>query len=65
MSAILARIKVEPVLASALVGATLALLVAFNVNLSDVQIAAVLGVVNGALALAVRASVTPLRRHRA
>ncbi|WP_408895954.1 hypothetical protein ACJ5H2_13640 [Nocardioides sp. R1-1] len=59
MSAFLERVRREPVLVATLVGSVLALLVAFGVNLSDLQIAAILAVVNAGLAFVVRRRVTP------
>lgn len=53
------RIRNEPVIVTNLTASVCVLLVAFGLNLSDVQIAAVLGVVNTALAFVARSRVTP------
>ena len=59
--AIYDRIKDEPVLVSTLVGAVLALLVAFGVDISEEQKAAVIGVIAAVTALVARHNVTPVR----
>jgi len=52
-------IKREPALVAGVVQALLAVLVAFGVPLSDVQVAAVLGLSAAVLAVVVRQRVTP------
>ena len=59
---IVERIKNEPALVAGVVQAALALLVAFNVPLSQEQTAAILGVSAAVLALLVRHQVTPTRK---
>lgn len=61
MQKLLERVRREPVLVATLVGSVLALLVAFGVQLSDLQIAAVLAVVNALLAFVVRRRVSPVQ----
>ena len=58
------RIKNEPVLLTALVGSLLALLVAFGVDLTEEQTAAVIGVITAASALVARSKVTPAPKRR-
>lgn len=53
------RIKAEPVLVSSLVFAVLGLLLAFGVDLSEKQVAAIMGVVGAVLAIVTRSKVTP------
>lgn len=60
MSAIIERIQNEPVLVVALVEAVLGLAVVFGLNLSVEQVAAILLVVNTALAIFVRSKVSPV-----
>lgn len=60
MNGIIDRIKNEPVLVYTLVGNLLALAVVFGVQLSDVQTAAILAVVNSTLAFVARRKVTPV-----
>lgn len=57
-------IRREPALVMALVNAAIGCAVVFGVNLTDVQIAAVLAVVNAVLALVVRSQVTPTAKLR-
>ena len=52
------RIKNEPVLVVGCVQAILALVVAFGLNLSDGQVAAILGVTGAVLALVARSKVS-------
>lgn len=54
------KIRNEPVLVTSLVGSVLALGVAFGFSLSDVQIAALLAVVNSLLAVFARGKVSPV-----
>ena len=58
----LERIKDEPAVVAGLVQAVLALLVAFGLELTDGQVAAILGVTGAVLALIVRQKVVPQRR---
>lgn len=60
MNAVVDRARREPVLVVALVQALLVAGVAFGLDLSDVQTAAVLGVTGAALALVARSQVTPV-----
>ena len=53
----------EPALIAALVQSVLGLLIAFGVELSDEQVAAILAVTGTVLALVVRARVTPTRKE--
>ena len=53
------RITEEPVLATTIVGAVLACLVAFGLNLSEQQTTAVIGLVAALLAVFARSQVTP------
>ncbi|MBI4941849.1 MAG: hypothetical protein HY830_13985 [Actinobacteria bacterium] len=55
------RIRREPVLVVALVQALLVAGVAFGLDLTDAQAAAVLGVTGAGLALVARSRVTPVR----
>jgi len=55
------RIKNEPVLVVGCVQAILALVVAFGLNLSDGQVAAILGVTGAVLALVARSKVSPVK----
>jgi hypothetical protein len=59
VSKVLDTIKREPALVAGVVQALLAVLVAFGVPLSDVQVAAVLGLSAAVLAVVVRQRVTP------
>ena len=59
MSKVVDVIKREPALVAGVVQALLAVLVAFGVPLSDVQVAAVLGLSAAVLAVVVRQRVTP------
>lgn len=61
MNAIIDRIRREPVLVSTLVGAILALLVAFGVDISDEQKTAIIGVIVAVSALVARQQVTPVK----
>lgn len=54
------RIQREPVLVTTLVGAVLALFVAFGLTISPDQKTAVIGVVTAILALFARSQVTPV-----
>jgi hypothetical protein len=58
---VLEKIRREPALVAGLVQAVLALLVAFGVPLSDVQVGAILAVSAAVLAFVVRSKVTPTR----
>jgi hypothetical protein len=60
MRALLDKIRNEPVLVTAFVTALIALFVAFGLDLSDTQTAAILGVVGAVLALVARSRVTPV-----
>ena len=53
------RIKAEPALVAGLVQAVLTLVVAFGLDLSTEQVAAILTVTAAVLALVVRSQVTP------
>ena len=55
------RIRNEPALVIGLVQATLALVIAFGLELSEEQVGAVLAVTAAVLALVVRSQVTPNR----
>lgn len=59
MSAVVEKIKNEPVLVTAFVQAALALVVAFGLSLSAEQIGSILAVTAAALAFIARAKVTP------
>lgn len=61
MNKVLETIKREPALVAGVVQALLAVLVAFGVPLSDVQVAAVLGFSAAVLAVVVRQRVTPTK----
>lgn len=54
------RIRTEPALVSGLVQTVLALVVAFGLDLSNEQTAAILAVTAAVLALVVRSKVTPV-----
>lgn len=54
------RIKSEPAVIAGLVQATLGLLLAFGIDLSQEQVGAIMAVTAAILALVVRANVTPL-----
>jgi hypothetical protein len=54
------RIKAEPALVAGLVQAVLTLVVAFGLDLSTEQVAAILTVTGAVLALVVRSQVTPV-----
>ncbi len=54
------RISNEPVLVTTLIGAVIALLVAFGLNVTDDQKVAIIGVVAAVLALFARSKVTPV-----
>lgn len=56
------RLRDEPVLVTTLVAAVIALLVAFNVPVSDEQSAAIIGVIIAVSALVARSKVVPSRR---
>lgn len=58
----LERIKDEPAIVAGVVQAIIALLVAFGVNLSGEQAAAILGVTAAVLAFVVRRKVVPQRQ---
>ena len=62
MQSIIARIKAEPVIVTALVAAVLNLAVVFGVPVDDGQKAAILAVVNAVLALFVRSQVSPVSK---
>lgn len=62
MSALLDKIRSEPVLVTTFVGAVLVLLVQAGVPISDGLANAITGVVVAALAFVARGKVTPLRR---
>lgn len=59
---IVERIRNEPVLVSTLIGAVIALFVAFGVDLSTEQTAAILAVVAAVLAIVARQQVTPTNK---
>ena len=59
MSKVLDTIKREPALVAGVVQALLAVLVAFGVPLSDVQVGAILALSAAVLAIVVRQRVTP------
>jgi hypothetical protein len=59
MMGLLLKLKDEPVLVSSFVAAVVSLLVAFGVDISADQKAAVIGCVGAALALFTRSQVTP------
>jgi hypothetical protein len=56
------RILNEPVVVTTFVSAFLALLLAFNVDLTDEQIASIMAFVAAVLAFVVRSKVTPVRK---
>lgn len=60
MNSIIEKIKNEPVLVYTLVGNLIALAVAFGLDISTGQTAAVLAVVNAVLAFVARSKVTPV-----
>ena len=60
LSAILARIQNEPVVVTTLVGAVIALFVAYGVGISPDQKTAIIALVTAVLALFARSQVTPV-----
>lgn len=62
MDALIERIKDEPVLLTALVGAVLDLVIVFGVPVTPEQKVAILAVVTTLLALFARSQVTPVRK---
>ena len=59
MSALVARLKAEPALVVAFVGALIALFTAFGLKLSPEQIGGVMAVVSAALGFVTRSQVSP------
>ena len=57
----LARIRTEPALIAGLVQAILALAIAFGLDLTPVQVGAILAVTAAVLAVVVRSQVTPVK----
>jgi hypothetical protein len=55
------RVRSEPALVAGFLQALLALLLAFGVPLTDVQVAAILGLSAALLAFVVRSRVTPVK----
>lgn len=55
------RVRSEPALVAGFLQALLALLLAFGVPLTDVQVAAILGLSAALLAFVVRGRVTPIK----
>jgi len=55
------RIKNEPVLVTAFVQAVLGLLLAFGLNLSNEQVASIMGLTAAGLAFIARSKVTPVQ----
>ena len=60
LSAIVARIENEPVLATTVVGSLLGLLIVFGVPISDDQKTAIVVLVTAVLAVFARSQVTPV-----
>jgi hypothetical protein len=58
----LERLRNNPVLVSGFVTALLGLLMAFGLNLSDVQLGAIMAFVGSVLAIVARGKVTPNRK---
>lgn len=56
------KVRDEPALVAGLVQSVLVLLVVFGVSLTDVQVAAILGVTSAVLAFLVRRKVVPQHR---
>lgn len=61
MSALVEKIRTEPVLVTALIQAVLALVAAFGLSLSAEQIGGILAVTAAVLAFVARTQVTPTR----